>query len=100
MLEVVDREQRQQHCATVGKHLLGRLHKLAAKHDIIGDIRGSGLMLGVELVKDRTTKVCLWGTRAAEWPSQGGGVSDQLPVVYHAMVTEHDLYDAWKPCRC
>ncbi|MEW5317287.1 MAG: hypothetical protein WDW38_008598 [Sanguina aurantia] len=57
VLEVIDQEQRMQHCATVGAHLLGRLHKLAAKHDIIGDIRGQGLMLGVELVKDRTTKV-------------------------------------------
>lgn len=62
------------HCATVGAHLLGRLHKLAAKHDIIGDIRGQGLMLGVELVKDRTTKVCvctmpLW-VRCAKMPSQ------------------------------
>ena len=30
--------------------------KLSAKHNIIGDARGKGLMLGIELVKDRTTK--------------------------------------------
>lgn len=57
VLRVVDKEQRQQHCAKVGDHLLTRLRALQAKHDIIGDVRGSGLMLGVEFVKDRNTKV-------------------------------------------
>lgn len=41
----------------VGDHLLKHLRALQDKHDIIGDVRGSGLMLGIELVKDRGTKV-------------------------------------------
>lgn len=40
----------------VGEHIITRLKELQQKHDIIGDVRGSGLMLGVELVKDRKTK--------------------------------------------
>ncbi len=34
-----------------------RLQQLQERHDIIGDVRGQGLMLGVEFVKDRTSKV-------------------------------------------
>ncbi|BBN03843.1 alanine-glyoxylate transaminase / (R)-3-amino-2-methylpropionate-pyruvate transaminase [Marchantia polymorpha subsp. ruderalis] len=56
VLEVLEKEQRQHHCAVVGDHLLKRLHALQEKHDIIGHVRGRGLMLGVELVSDRMTK--------------------------------------------
>ena len=40
----------------VGSLLLERLRALQAKHDVIGDVRGQGLMLGVEMVQDRGTK--------------------------------------------
>ncbi len=57
VLEVIDREGLQANSLHVGNHLQAGFRKLAEKHTIIGDVRGKGLMLGVELVKDRTTKV-------------------------------------------
>ncbi|KAG9451650.1 hypothetical protein H6P81_011615 [Aristolochia fimbriata] len=56
VLKVLDKEKRQMHCASVGSHLLERLRALQQNHEIIGDVRGSGLMVGVELVTDRQDK--------------------------------------------
>jgi alanine-glyoxylate transaminase / (R)-3-amino-2-methylpropionate-pyruvate transaminase len=55
-LEVIDSEGIQANALKVGTHLKNRLQELQQKHAIIGDVRGMGLMLGVELVKDRKTK--------------------------------------------
>ncbi|XP_002964947.2 alanine--glyoxylate aminotransferase 2 homolog 1, mitochondrial [Selaginella moellendorffii] len=56
VLKILDKEQRQQHCATVGNHLLARLRALQDKYELIGNVRGRGLMLGVEFVTDRVAK--------------------------------------------
>jgi alanine-glyoxylate transaminase / (R)-3-amino-2-methylpropionate-pyruvate transaminase len=56
VLEIIDRENLQKNCLERGNQLMEGYKKLMAKHSIIGDVRGSGLMTGIELVKDRTTK--------------------------------------------
>jgi alanine-glyoxylate transaminase/(R)-3-amino-2-methylpropionate-pyruvate transaminase len=55
-LEVIDAEKIQENVKHVGGHLKNRLMQLQEKHSLIGEVRGLGLMLGVELVRDRKTK--------------------------------------------
>jgi alanine-glyoxylate transaminase/(R)-3-amino-2-methylpropionate-pyruvate transaminase len=56
VLEVIEREKLQDNALKVGSHILAGLEKLQQRHTLIGDVRGRGLMIGVELVKDRQTK--------------------------------------------
>ncbi len=55
VLDVIENENLQENANAVGKHFKNRLQQLQEKHTIIGDVRGLGLYLGVELVKDRET---------------------------------------------
>jgi alanine-glyoxylate transaminase/(R)-3-amino-2-methylpropionate-pyruvate transaminase len=55
-LEIIDREQIQRNVREVGGHLKQRLLEVQDRQPLIGEIRGMGLMLGVELVRDRQTK--------------------------------------------
>ena len=55
VLDVVEEERLQEHAREVGDGLLERLRGRIGRHPLVGDIRGSGLFLGVELVKDRET---------------------------------------------
>jgi 4-aminobutyrate aminotransferase-like enzyme len=55
VLDVLAAEALQAHALDVGGELLRGLRTLAGNHPLIGDVRGSGLFLGVELVTDRTT---------------------------------------------
>jgi 4-aminobutyrate aminotransferase len=50
------KESLMDNAAAVGAHLLNSLQALQEKHQLIGDVRGKGLMIGIELVKDRQTK--------------------------------------------
>jgi len=57
VLDVIDRERLQWRALETGNHLLARLRELGADHPAIGDVRGLGLFVGVELVSDREARL-------------------------------------------
>jgi 4-aminobutyrate aminotransferase-like enzyme len=56
VLDVLEEEHLQQNAVRVGAQLLESLRALQARHTLIGDVRGSGLFLGIDLVLDRETR--------------------------------------------
>ncbi|MGD0458792.1 MAG: aspartate aminotransferase family protein [Terriglobia bacterium] len=55
-IDLIEEEQLMDNAQEVGNHFRQGLEALKEKHTIIGDVRGMGLMQGIELVKDRQTK--------------------------------------------
>lgn len=53
VLDVIDEEKLQENCDQVGNYFLGELAKLREEFDIVGDVRGKGLMIGMELVESK-----------------------------------------------
>jgi 4-aminobutyrate aminotransferase len=56
VLQVIEEENLRRNTAEVGAYLRQRLEELQQRHPCVGDVRGMGLMQGLELVKDRQTK--------------------------------------------
>ena len=56
VLDYIEDHNLRLNCSETGAYLRGRLEELKDKHDIIGDVRGMGLLQAIELVEDRNTK--------------------------------------------
>jgi 4-aminobutyrate aminotransferase len=54
-LQIIEEEKLVEHARTLGESSLARLREMAARHRLIGDVRGLGLLLGIELLRDRGT---------------------------------------------
>ncbi|MDE2125409.1 MAG: aspartate aminotransferase family protein [Armatimonadetes bacterium] len=55
-IHVIEEDGLRENASLVGAYLRERLDELKERHVIVGDVRGMGLMQGIELVKDRATK--------------------------------------------
>src|ERR1700676_1603076 len=55
-LDVIEKERLLENSAEVGAHMLKRMSTWISKHKLGGDVRGRGLMIGVDIVKDKVTK--------------------------------------------
>lgn len=56
VLDVIEEDKIQQNCNEVGPYFLKELAKLQAEFEVVGDVRGKGLMISVEMVKDKESK--------------------------------------------
>jgi len=56
VLDIIDEDGLQENCRVLGARFKRGFEKLQASHSLIGDVRGKGLMLGIELVRDRASK--------------------------------------------
>ncbi len=86
-----------ENAAAVGPYFLGELERLKGRHEAIGDVRGLGLMLGVELVGDRATKRAFppsWrmSQRLGEATLARGLVSYPLVGTVDGVEGDHVLY--------
>lgn len=65
VLEVIENEKLQQNALVQGKRLMDGLNNIKNKYKLVGDVRGRGLFVGVELVRDQTTlEPASWETKA------------------------------------
>lgn len=56
VLDVIEKQRLMENATRQGAHIMTRLREMQEKYPIIGDVRGKGLMIGIEMVKDRKTK--------------------------------------------
>jgi 4-aminobutyrate aminotransferase-like enzyme len=56
VLEIIERDRLRDNARAIGDYLMARVRDMQSRHDFIGDVRGMGLFLGLDLVTDRSSK--------------------------------------------
>jgi 4-aminobutyrate aminotransferase-like enzyme len=67
VLDIVEDERLAERAATLGAHATARFRELAERYEVIGDVRGPGLFIGVELVEDRAERRPATDACTAAW---------------------------------
>jgi 4-aminobutyrate aminotransferase len=62
-IDVIEREGLLHNAEEVGNHMMRRMADWPTKHRLVGEVRGRGLMVGVELVADKHTKAAAFAER-------------------------------------
>lgn len=56
VFDTIENENLRENAVVVGEYLLDSCHLLAKKHECIGDVRGAGLFIGIDVVEDRESR--------------------------------------------
>ena len=100
VLDILEEDGLQENARVLGRRLKAGLRELQRRHPVIGDVRGMGLMLGVELVKDRETKAPATEETQAVWErlrelgvmvGKGGLFGNVLRIKPPLCITEEDV---------
>ena len=56
-MRVIEKEKLKENATKQGAHVMKRLEEWKRQYEIVGDVRGKGLMIGVEIIKDKKSKM-------------------------------------------
>jgi 2,2-dialkylglycine decarboxylase (pyruvate) len=81
-IEILEREGLVENAAVEGAYIKGRLEQLKERYDIVGDVRGIGMMLGVEVVTDKASKTAsaLHASAISQYCRDYGMLLDHRPT--------------------
>lgn len=78
-MDVIDAENLQENALTVGDYLLEKCIKLMNEYDIIGDVRGWGLFVGIDIVKSKECRTP--ATQEAQW------IVDRMKSIHRVLIS-------------
>ncbi|XP_012874072.1 PREDICTED: alanine--glyoxylate aminotransferase 2, mitochondrial [Dipodomys ordii] len=110
VLEVIKEENLQENCQEVGTYMLLKLAELRDEFDIMGDVRGKGLMIGIEMVQGKMSRQPLPGDEVSQIHEdckdmglllgRGGIYSQSFRIVPPMCVTKREVDFAVEVFRC
>ena len=102
-LDVIHDDNLVENCAVIGDYFMDKLHELQEKYPFIGELRGKGLMIGAEIVKEnkipdpqRVLKIFELTKEKGLLIGKGGLFGNVLRLTPPLIIGKHDVDDAVK----